>query len=310
MSDQVLTSEEVDAILKASQEKSHDLSKIVGQGDFSNNEQEKHYTYALNNINELFRADCEKNLTSFLRKRIILKTKSASVTQVSACLNENDKFVYSIFRINPKEQYGMVVIDMPILHQTINLLYGGKLNTKEQIMDHPGKVGAIIAEKLSQLCLTSFATACQEFGTLNYEIIKTTSSYNLASNLGLTGEDQVYMIESTVFFDEFETTIKFLVSEDFFLQFVPAKSDGHRHREKDFWRTAIKTQVVDSFVTISINMPDVTIKVRDFMALKEGDVVPIGDPTMVYVCLNNLKLFRAAAGQANSKRVAKIINQI
>ena len=73
---------------------------------------------------------------------------------------------------------------------------------------------------------------------------------------------------------------------------------------------AIKTQVVDSIVNISISLPDVSMKANDFLNLKEGDLIPIGDPTMVYVCLNNYKLFRAVAGQSNSNLVVKITEQI
>lgn len=312
MADQVLSQEEVDAILKASQDKNQqDLSQLVGSGESQNNDSGRHYQYAMSNINEILRVEYEKYLTAFLRKRIVIKMDSFNFAKASACLNANDeKVIYSIFRINPKDDYGMVLIDFSVLHQTINLLYGGKLNTKETIIESPGKIGTIIAEKISLLCLNSFAAACHEFGPLNYEIVKTTSSHNLATNLGLGTEDEVYILELTVFFDEFEAKIKLLLSEAFFPEFIPVKADGHKHREKDFWRTAIKTQVVDSLVTISVSLPDVTMKVKDFMALKDGDIVPISDPTMVYVCLNNLKLFRASAGQANSKRVAKIINQI
>jgi flagellar motor switch protein FliM len=256
------------------------------------------------------RVEFEKYLSAFLRKRIIVKTDICHFSQASACLNANEKLIYSIFRINPKDHYGMVLIDFPVLHQTINLLYGGKLNTKEEVIDNPGKVGTIIAEKTALLCLNGFAAACQEFGALNYDIVKTTSSYNLATNLGLNPEDEVCITELTIFFDEFEAKIKLLITEDFFMQFIPVKADSHKHREKDFWRTAIKTQVVDSLVTVSVSLPDVSMKVKDFMALKDGDIVPISDPTIVYVCLNNLKLFRATAGQANSKRVVKILNQI
>lgn len=311
MSDQVLSSEEVDAILKVTQEKKQDLSAIVGEGDASKQDKGKHYTYALTNINEILRTELEKDITSFLRKRVILKTKSFHLTQVSEVFkNQTDKYIYSIFRISPNENYGMVCVDMPILDHTINLLYGGKLNTKEQVHDNPGKIGILIAEKIAQMLLSSFTFACQEYGAVNHETVKTTASTNLATNLGLNEDDMIYLMELSIFFDEIETTLKFLISEDFLIQFIPVKSESHKHKEKDFWRTAIKSQVVDSIVTIHVSLPDVSMKVKDFMALKDGDIIPIGDPTVVYVCLNNLKLFRATAGQANSKRVAKIINQI
>src|SRR5579885_28421 len=300
MSDQVLSSEEVDAILKVTQEKQQqDLSKIVGSGD-SGGEKGKHYSYALNNINELVRSECEKNLSSFLRKKAIIKTKSFNLGKVSACLaaDSDKKTVYSVFRLSPNEHYGMVLVDLGLLHQIINLLFGGKINANEKTIENPGKVGTIVAEKLSNLCLTALRDSCVEYGALTYDILKTTNSQNLASNLGLEPDDQVYIMDLSIFFDEVETSLKLLLTEDFLIQFIPAKTEGSKHREKDFWRTAIKTQVVDSYVTINVTLPDVSMKVKDFMALKDGDLIPISDPTMVYVCLNNLKLFRASAGQA------------
>lgn len=310
MSEHVLTSEEVDAILKATQEKGQDLSKLVGNIDPAN-QGEKSYTYALSNINDLTRAEAERNFNAFLRKKVLIQTKSFSTMTAEKCIADpNIKNVYTVFRINPNEYYGTIILDMPFLNQTLNLLYGGRVNAKEPVIEAPGKVGIIVAEKIASLFLTSLTHAYKEYGELNWEIVRTTSTMNLSSNIGLRPDDEVYFIELSVFFDEVETSLKLLLSEDFLLDSVPARVEGNRHREKDFWRTAIKTQVVDSLVTVSVNLPDVSMKVKDFMALNEGDVIPISDPTLVYICLNSLKLFRAVAGQSNNKLVAKVISQI
>lgn len=310
MSEHVLTSEEVDAILKASQEKGQDLSKVVGSFDPAK-EGEKHYNYALSNVNDLTRAETEKNLTSFLRKKILIQTKAFNVSTAEACIpSEDNKHVYTSFRVNPNEYYGVIGLEMNFLNQTLNLLYGGRITDKDPPLTAPGKVGIIVAEKIASLLLSSLQIAYKEYGEMNAEVIRTTTSLNLSSNIGLKPDDNVYSLELSVFFDEVETNIKIILSEDYLVDVIPTRVEGNRHREKDFWRTAIKTQVVDSSVTISVCLPNVSMKVRDFMALNEGDVIPIGDPTLVYLCLNNLKLFRAVAGQSNNKMVAKVINQI
>lgn len=310
MSEHVLSSEEVDAILKASQEKGQDLSKLVGNIDPAK-EGEKHYTYALSNINDLTRIECEKNFTSFLRKKILIQTKTFNIASAESSIPAQDsKNIYTSFRINPNEYYGVISIDMSFLNQTLNLLYGGKISDKDPPIETPGKVGTIVAEKVATLILSSLEIAYKEYGQLNTEVIRTTTSLNLSSNIGLKPDDSVYALELSVFFDEIETIVKVLISEDFLIDVIPVRVEGNRHREKDFWRAAIKTQVVDSQVTISVSLPNVSMKVRDFMALNEGDVIPISDPTLVYICLNNLKLFRAVAGQANNKLIAKILSQI
>ena len=127
----------------------------------------------------------------------------------------------------------------------------------------------------------------------------------------LSSEDKIYALELSFGLGEVEMTIRCMLPEAAIKELlVVTKKTEAKHREKDFWRTAIKTQVVDSIVNVSVSLPDVTLKVSELMALKAGDIIPISDPTLVYVCLNNLKLFRAKAGQSNAKRVAKIVAQI
>lgn len=304
---QVLSSEEVDAILNVSDEKGQDLSTL---GSEAISEQAKQYSQALSNINELIRSEFEKNFSSFLRKKIIIKPKALNFALVSGFLSENnEKKVFSTFKIMPQEGYGLFMADASLVHYTLSLLYGGKINKDEPVVENSGKVGVIVSEKICQLFLTSFCQACLEYGKIQGEVIKTAPSLNLISNLHMENENHACSVEFSVFIDEIETTVKFIILEDFLAEFFPVKKEV-KHREKDFWRTAIKSQVVDSFVTINMTLPEITMNVNDFLDLKEGDLIPIGDPTVAYVCLNSIKLFKAAAAQANSKRVVKIISQI
>ena len=72
---------------------------------------------------------------------------------------------------------------------------------------------------------------------------------------------------------------------------------------------AIENQVVDSNITIIASLPEINFKAKDLMSLKNGDLIPIGDPTLVDVYLNDVKLFCANAAQANSKRIIKILGE-
>ncbi len=74
------------------------------------------------------------------------------------------------------------------------------------------------------------------------------------------------------------------------------KTGSGKHKEKDFWRSAIKSEVMDSYVTVTYKHGGFEDNLKDFMALKEGDELEIGDPTVVYVCMNDLKVYRALAG--------------
>ncbi|MDR3476580.1 MAG: FliM/FliN family flagellar motor switch protein [Gammaproteobacteria bacterium] len=308
---QVLSSEEVDAILKVTQDKGNDLSKTLGNSSDEGASAANSVVNspALKNIAELTAIECEKHIITFLRKKMLTKFKSIALTKLETTVTASDeKCVYSVYRTAPNEHYGMFSIELKFLHQIINLLYGGKFDASEPTMDQPGKIGTMVAEKIASLCLSGLNQACQDYALTTCEIIKTSVLPNLTSSLVM--EDQVYLLELGVTFEDFETTLRFMIAEDFLNELILSKKDETKHREKDFWRSAIQSQVVDSVVTVSITLPDTTMKVNDFMALREGDVIPISDPTLAYVCLNNLKLFRAKAGQSNNKRVVKILKQI
>lgn len=306
---QVLSSEEVDAILKVTQDNPSNTNLGSTPAENAGDNTQRN-TMMLNNTAEATKIELEKIINSFLRKKIGIRTQSFEKKTLATCLQEAaEKSVFSVFRVMPSGGYGMLVMDLAFLHQIINHLYGGVFNHDETIVEKPGKAGILIAEKFYQLFLTGFAQACQENGVISFEMVKTTSLPNLTSNLEM--EDSVYSLELVFSFEDMESTIRCMFAEDFIQKFLfHIKKSEVKHREKDFWRTAIKSQVVDSFVTVSVTLPDINLKVSDFMSLKDGDILPISDPTLAYVCLNNLKLFRAKAGQSNSKRVAKIVAQI
>lgn len=308
----VLSKEEVDALLNLNAES--ELGAVANEVHEGSTltEPESEGTInqkALRNISDLTASECEKILTSFLRKKIHVEFKSTRQGKLSECLEgKTEKHVFTIFRAKPANQYGMASMNMPLLHHSINLLFGGQFNASEAIMEAPGKIGIIIADKLIDLCLHAFAKGSADYGEVKFETIKTITTPTLTSKMSL--DDQVCAIEMTISMAEVETTLEFMFADSFIKNFIPSNPKDAKHVEGNHWRAAIESQVVDSYVTLNVALPDVSLKVKDILSMKEGDIIPIGDPTLVYVCLNNLKLFKATAGQANSKRVAKILSEV
>ncbi len=310
----VLSTEEVNALSKVAEEKTGDLTELVsssekkaGEGETESNHEVNNR--ALANVNELARDECEKSIASFLRKKIILKSKASHFAKLSEVLNgKTEKHVYSVFRMLPSNRYGIVVIDLPLLHQAINILFGGQANPKDTIIETPGKIGTIVAERLAQVGMEGFAQACKEYGVVNFEHIKTVVLPNLISKLSM--DDRVYAMELIVAFGEIETNMTIVVAEEFLQEFIPINIIDVTYIDSDSWRSAIESQVVDSYVTVSVALSEVPIKAKELLELKDGDLIPIDDPTAVFVCLNNVKLFSGSAGQANANRVVKIVNEI
>jgi flagellar motor switch protein FliM len=175
-------------------------------------------------------------------------------------------------------------------------------------MESPGKIGMLVGERIAKLVLDSLVVACSEYGAFSCEIIKSIAMPNLTSKMSM--DDRVYSFDMAIAMSEIEMKMCIIIPESFIREFIPIKGKEVKHVESNFWRSAIETQVSDSTIDINVTLNDVKFKINDLLAMKTGDLIPIGDPTLTYVCLNKLKLFRASAGQANSKRVVKIVSEV
>lgn len=306
----ILSPEEVDALLKAAQEKENDLTKLINNVNrYKDNEYSINYK-AMAHIVELTWSECEKTFSSFIRKKVHVKLKDSQFGKLTDCLeNKKEKHVYSIFHLKPTNDYCLVVIGLPFLHQMINALYGGGVNSKEEIIESPGSIGVIIAEKICELALDGFCQATREYGNLSFDKIKTIIQPNLISKFSM--EDDMYSLSYNTIITDIESELTFMFPVEFLNKFLPLSNLGNEEdiKHNRVWRDAIKTQVIDSNITLFAVLPEITVHAKDLLALKNGDLIPITDPTLVDVFLNDARLFAATAGQINSNRTIKILSE-
>lgn len=300
----VLSREEVEAII-TSTDNTATAQAINGEEVAS---ESKINTHAIANISETLREILESKLTALFRKKIVMKTSPATALSLEELVKDDSEAnVYSIFKIKSHNTTVLVVMTNDFLDIAMNLLFGGKLQESGEGSVQLGKVGVIASEKLALIVLESFVSAVSEYEKIVVEHYKTS---HLLHTIMTLPNDKIHCHELTVCFNEIEKKFKFYLPEEFLAAIAPVNIGAGKHREKDFWRTSIKEEVVDSYVTVTTNMSDVKINVNKLLELKEGDEIEIIDPTVVYVCLNDLKIYRALAGQSNSKVVVKIVGQI
>jgi flagellar motor switch protein FliM len=307
----VLSNEEIAALSKVTDQNPDDLTKLITDKMALEEDRGKLNTKALDNITELTWSECEKVYTSFIRKKVIVRPKEANFGKLSEMLEpKREKHIFSVFHLMPNNYFGLTVISLPLLHQAINLLYGGTASPKETIIESPGKIGMLVADKVAELAMEGFTYACKEFGTVKAEMIKTVVLPNLITKLAM--DDEVYRMEYAMFFGEYETALTIIIPVEFWQKFIPVNSSDETNNAKThrFWRKAIESQVVDSSIDLIVSLPQIMINAKDLFSLKEGDLIPIGDPTIVDVHLNDTRLFGAVAGQSNANRVIKITDDL
>lgn len=297
----ILSSEEVDAIIKAAQTASQDTDSAapVDNSNINSN--------ALNRIIVNLIEELEKKLSVLLRRKITITHNPIRDSKIEEFEQPTEPSpCYSDFKLDPLGSSLMTIIDADFISLTLNLLYGGK--AQNSIENKIGNVGIITAEKIGSMIIDCLEIACAELSKFTHKATK--SSLVLSTVNNIDANEKIYVVEFKCVIDEIDTNFKLLLPEEFLIKMIPVKTGTGKHKERDFWRSAIKSEVIDSYVTVSTVLPDIKIKLKEFRQLKVGDEIEISDPTIVYVRLSDLKLFRGLAGQSNAKMVVKIVGQI
>lgn len=304
----VLSSEEVDALIQAVQSANQSINELTSTT--YTEPEESINTASCSNALENTRIDFENKLTLLLRKKVTVSYSTPILTnfqEITKSAKENS--IYSAFKIQPLNYPFISVFNFEIINLIINLLYGGHQKNEETPENiNLGKIGLITAEKVTSIQLESFQASCNDIAKFTFESPQ--SNKNISKINYLNDPANFYLINYSISFDDKSISFSTYFSQKFISELFPIKIGKAAHVESDFWRSAIKNEVIDSTVTIATTLSDVKINIKTFLSLKEGDEIPISDPTLVFLCLNNFKLFKALAGQSNSKIVAKIVGQI
>lgn len=303
----VLTEEEL-AVMGDAALDSHDSSSFFADLAVNNPLENKKTT----SIIETFVTAYQKKLTSFLHKKINIQFSSINISKLDDYHDKDKRMIWTSFAINEGVHYGLVVFDYPFLHTVINLLYGGQVNHQEPMIKNLGKSGHKIAEKFAHMSMSMFEQAMAEYGSVGLHLLKTAEQLGLVLNQ--SSSENHYQLSFQVSFYDLDTSLSFIIPCSFFdaLTFN-APIDSHQEASTamnmDF-SELLQQELVESTVTLEAFLPSMSLKIKEAMNLKTGDLIPIGDPTMVELLLNQKKLFKALVGRANNRRVVKIIDRI
>lgn len=278
---------------------------------------------AVSNIIELFSKESQLRLSAFLRKKIFVKFDTIGSCLFQDIDHDYTKLLMLNFHVFPHEKHGLITFDFVFLHSVINLLYGGVVNSNETIMRGLGKSGFKIAGKVSEIFLAVLQEAMIEHLKIHLKISDV--STQLSSVFKQGNSEKCYNISFLVIIDSLVCNLNLVIPENMFSNRV-LEADSGLKSESEFSEETIdshemvspssifdektKKELIDSNVMVSVNLAKITLKLKDVVNLKAGDVIPIGDPTVVYVALNNKNLFKASAGQSNLRRAVKIVDKL
>jgi flagellar motor switch protein FliM len=86
------------------------------------------------------------------------------------------------------------------------------------------------------------------------------------------------------------------------------QSDRSEHDER--WVVALREEVKSADVTLSATLAKVPVKLRDVLALEEGDVIPINFPEKIFLKAEGVPVFEGTFGESKGNLAIKIIQPV
>lgn len=304
--DSVLSNEEKDALIKAGQQNDDPLSGLIGSSDGERRRFDRHgLQEMLDCIVAGFMTEFEKGFSLFLRKKIGVSLAFSKYGIVHDFINEDKRgTVFNLYYVLSGNYFIVISAGYGLMHQILNVLFGGQVNAEEAIIETPGKVGFIISERMSEVILKAFSAAVSDYGNVDYQHVKTSDLPLLVTRM--SQEDRVYAIEVELQIDGYSSVVNIMITADFLHSMRPQDIHNSNASQDVDAKQSIRSLLLDSKVMVVASLPEIRMEASRLLELKPGDLLPIAAPSNVNIIIDNLIAFSGVTYQSNAGLVVKI----
>lgn len=266
--------------------------------------QNKKSTGILENFVILFR----NALSTFLGKKIDVQFDHMKVCELKELHLDKTAVILSSVQFTTHQQSGLLFFDYAFMHFIIDILYGAGQYKNDTIITSLGKSGIVIAEKVATLCVNALQEAIKEYEPVQIERVKTTEQRGLILNKPLS--EQYVHFAFYVHINEKQCPLHIAIPDALYDEITYQEEQNPIQNNATIVNDSLKKDIIDSTITLVASLQEIKVKITDIMNLKSGDLIPIHDPTIVFMKHNDKKIFKGTVGQANSLRVVKIIDNL
>lgn len=93
-------------------------------------------------------------------------------------------------------------------------------------------------------------------------------------------------------------------------ELLDAGVQSDRDNTDDRWVRALNDEVRSAKVTLSCQLTETVVNLRDIMDLKKGDIIPIEIPELVTVSAEGVPVFRGRYGVSRGNQAVKVVEQV
>lgn len=316
---EVLTQEEIDALLKGADEIAieediaNDDDAVYPYDFFSIEKVSREKMPTLDMLNERFARYLRTSMFSLMRQPAEVSLNGVQMLKYGEYINTlKVPTSMNMVRFKPFRGIGLVSFEVRLVFILVDNYFGGtgRFNPKVEGREFTPTEQRIIG-KLLGIIFSDYKDAWQPFMETNLEFVQAESNPQMASIVSPTEIVVInsFHIEMDGGGGDFHITMPYSMLEPIreMLQ-SELQTDVNDNDEK--WQQGLKDELMSASVAIEAKLLEKTMTLQDVMELEVGDVIPVDIPEHIVMSVEQLPSFRCKLGKSREYLALKISKKI
>lgn len=319
MSDQILTQEEIDALLSAMdrgdvqiEEEAGDKSEAASYNLTSHNIMLRDQFSALEQVYDKFATLLNTALSNTLQCAIEIEFVSSELVKYEECISAfSSPSSFVIFTIEPLIGSALLAMEPGLVFSLIDCMFGGKGRPIGKIRDFT-LIEQRMIRKISAEILANLETAWQIVQPTKIALkkIETKPEYVHLVSLNDLMVVIIFSIKGKEFSGNFHFCMSYLMLEP-----IKEKLSSKYLREKDIantWNKQIRRLLRDTPVTLTAELGRTNQSIRKLLSLQVNDVLQLdtGPEDLITLAIDNVPKYRGYPGVIKGNRAVEIVEML
>ncbi len=266
----------------------------------------------LDRLNERWIAEFQRKLNELIRKPLdvaLQQVQLASYGDWLATLPVPTSF--NLYTVKPWPRNALVAVEGKLLFVLVDSYYGGGGNTtptaRESLTPTEQRLNRIIVDAVADLFRRAFAPVA----TLEFQHAQTETNPNYVTLA--TPSETVVVTRVEVALNDVGGAVSLVVPLSSFEPVRDKLAEGLKTvsvETRQRWRQSLKTQLENTTLDLTSVFLDTEISMRELLALKPGDVLPIEMPKTATLYSGARPLLRGKFGRSRGYNAVSVVEAV
>lgn len=266
-----------------------------------------------NALNEQYAYILGQSLSKFLGIKVTIEPQPGKVSSYEEYVKQLElPTALHILFIRSHKSVALINFNDALVYWVLEILFGGTVNNKMLPRTEFGRVEEKISLRVLEVVMGSLNMAWQEISGFDYQLVKFVTRprpIDMAAP-----KDRLIIFEYQVKLADVVCRFDICFEKSMVDELLPALQAANESagdvNEQRVWRTKLYESVMDATLPLRAFFPNIKISLQELTNLKEGDVITLDNPNMVFVEIAGIKSFVAHCGNSQGARVIEIVDKL